>query len=135
MITSWPAAGRDALVEDVEAVREEHRRVRLEVRLDPVLHTCGCTWSGSSIATSCAPLTRVGTVPTVEPGRLGLAARGDALAQADLDLDAGVAEIERVGVALAAVADDRDLAVEQGEVAVAEDRRHAVPFVGVETAA
>ena len=60
-----------------------------------------------------------------QAGRLGLAPGGRALAQADLDLDARVAEVERMGVALAPVADDRNLAVEQAEVAVAENRRHS----------
>ena len=46
----------------------------------------------------------------------------------DVGADAGVVEVERVGVALAAVADDRHLAVEEGEVAVAEDRRHRKSF-------
>ena len=40
--------------------------------------------------------------------------RGGVLAQADDDVDAGVLQVEGVGVALGAVADDRDgLAVEQ----------------------
>ena len=42
-----------------------------------------------------------------------------ALAQADDDVDAGVLEVQRVGVALRAVADDGDgLAVEEREVCV-----------------
>ena len=45
--------------------------------------------------------------------------RGRVLAQADDDVDAGVLEVERVGVALGAVADDGDgLAVEELEVCV-----------------
>ena len=45
--------------------------------------------------------------------------RGGVLAQADDDVDAGVLQVERVGVALGAVADDRDgLAVEEREVCV-----------------
>ena len=63
-------------------------------------------------------------VRTVSPGRLRLAPRGRPLAEADLDLDAGVAQVERMGVALAPVADDRNLAVEEAEVAVAENRCH-----------
>ena len=50
--------------------------------------------------------------------------RRAALAQADLDLDARVAQVERVRVALAAVADHGHLAGEQVEVAFAVDRRH-----------
>ena len=45
--------------------------------------------------------------------------RGGVLAQADDDVDAGVLEVQRVGVALRAVADDGDgLAVEEVEVCV-----------------
>ena len=45
--------------------------------------------------------------------------RGGVLAQADNDVHAGVLQVERVRVALRAVADDRDgLAVEEGEVCV-----------------
>ena len=45
--------------------------------------------------------------------------RGGVLAQADHDVDAGVLQVEGVGVALGAVADDRDgLAVEEREVCV-----------------
>ena len=35
--------GRDPLVEDVEAVGEQHGRPRREVRLDVLVKTCGCT--------------------------------------------------------------------------------------------
>ena len=45
--------------------------------------------------------------------------RGGVLAQTDDDVDAGVLQVQRVGMALRAVADDRDgLAVEQLEVGV-----------------
>ena len=47
---------------------------------------------------------------TVQPGGLGLGLRRRALAQADHHVDAGVLEVQRVGVTLRAVADDRDLA-------------------------
>ena len=52
---------------------------------------------------------------------LGLRGRGGALAQRDRDvLDAGVAQVQRVGMALAAVADDGDLlALDQVDVGVA----------------
>ena len=77
-------------------------------------------------------MTASAIVPDGQPRRLGLPPRSRALAEADLDLDAGVAKVERMGVTLAPVADDRNLAVEQAEIAVAENRRHPVrPFVVV----
>ena len=44
---------------------------------------------------------------TLQPGRLGLGLRRRALAQADAHVDARVLEVQRVGVALRAVAEDR----------------------------
>ena len=56
---------------------------------------------------------------TSRPGALRLRDRLGAVAQADDDVDAGVLEVPGVGVALGAVADDRDgLAVEEREVRV-----------------
>ena len=52
---------------------------------------------------------RLGDREHPQPGRLGLCLRTGAVAQADADVDAGVAQVEGVGVALGAVADDRDL--------------------------
>lgn len=40
----------------------------------------------------------------------------------------GVAQVQRVRMTLGSVADDRDLAAQEGEVAVSEDRGHAFPF-------
>ena len=51
-------------------------------------------------------------------------ARRASLAQADDDVDAGVVQVQRVRVTLAAEADDGDLAVEQVEVAVAVNGCH-----------
>ena len=51
---------------------------------------------------------------TSRPARLGLRDGGGVRPQADDDVDAGVLQVQRVGVALRAVADDRDgLAVEE----------------------
>ena len=125
--------GRDALVEDVEAVGEEDGGTRREVRLDVLGVDLRLHLVGQEHRDELGARDRVGNGAYRESGRLGLAPRGRALAEADLDLDAGVAEVERVGVALAAVADDRNLAVEQAEVAVAENRCHVPvrPFVVV----
>ena len=56
---------------------------------------------------------------TSSPASCALATEAESGPQADDDVDAGVLEVQRVGVALGAVADDRDgLAVEEGEVCV-----------------
>ena len=64
-----------------------------------------------------------------EPGVLGGRPGRAPVAQPDLDVDAGVAQVERVRVALAAVAEDGDLAVQEIDVAFAVDGCcHGVPF-------
>ena len=55
-------------------------------------------------------------------------ARAAAVAQADDDVDARVAQVQGMCVALAAVADDGDLAVEEMEITVAMNRCHGAPF-------
>jgi hypothetical protein len=61
----------------------------------------------------------VGDAGDLQARRARLLDRARVGAQADDDVDAGVLEVEGVGVALRAVADDRDgLAVEPGEVCV-----------------
>ena len=61
----------------------------------------------------------VGDGEHLEAGGAGLLDRGGVLAQPDDDVDPGVLQVQRVGVALGAVADDRDgLAVEETEVCV-----------------
>ena len=61
----------------------------------------------------------VGDAGHFEPGAVRLLDRGRALAQADHDVDPGVLEVQRMGMTLRAVAEDRDgLAVEEGEVCV-----------------
>ena len=61
----------------------------------------------------------VGDAGHLEPGAARLLDRRRAVAQADHDVDPRVLEVERMRVALGAVAQDRDgLAVEEGEVCV-----------------
>ena len=61
----------------------------------------------------------VGDAGHLEPGAARLLDRGRVLAQADHDVDPGVLEVQRMGMTLRAVAEDRDgLAVEEGEVCV-----------------
>jgi hypothetical protein len=62
-----------------------------------------------------------------QAGGLGLRAALGGLGQADAHVDAGVVQVQRVGVALAAVADDGDLpALDQRQVGVVVigDRGH-----------
>ena len=68
----------------------------------------------------------------LETGLLGLGDRLGAGLEADLDLDARVAQVERVGVALRAVADHGDLlALDEREVGVlvVEDLGHCFSFL------
>ena len=59
------------------------------------------------------------TEPTCEAGELGLLGAGGAGAEAYADVDAGVLEVEGVGVALGAVADDGYFfGLDEGEVCV-----------------
>ena len=65
------------------------------------------------------PRRRVGDRQHLHAGRLGLGGRLAARAQADAHVDAAVLQIQRVRVALRAVADDGDLlALDEGEVRV-----------------
>ena len=116
--------GRDALVEDVEAVGEQHRCSRSEVRLDVLLEYLRLHLIRQQDRDELGAGDGLGDRADRQARRLGLTPRGRALAQAHLDLDARITEVERMGVALAPVADDRNLAVEQTEVAVAQNRRH-----------
>ena len=64
-------------------------------------------------------LDRLGRRQHAQALGLGLGARLRALEQTDSDVDAGVTQREGVGVALAAVAEDRDvLALDHGQVGV-----------------
>src|SRR5438105_257062 len=119
-----PRGGDDAAEVDVEAVREEERSAWLEIRLDlglvdALLHVVG-EQDGDDLRAAC----RLADVGDGEPGLLRRLPRGASGTEADLDLDAGVAQVERVRVALAAVADHSDLACEQLEVSFAVDRGH-----------
>ena len=103
---------------------EQHRGARGEIRLDVLREDLRLNLVGKEDRDELRTRDRVGHRAHRQARRLGLAPRGRALAEADLDLNAGVTEVERMGMALAPVADDRNLAVEQAEVAVAENRRH-----------
>ena len=98
----------DAAVVDVEAVREEHGGARREVRLDVLLEDLRLHLVGQRGSRRAArPCTASATVLTVRPASSAFAHEALPVAQPDLDLDARVAQVQRVGVALAAVADAR----------------------------
>ena len=112
------AVGRlDAPVVDVEAVREEQRRARREVRRDLVAVERRLRAVGHEERDELRVAHRLGRVRTVRPASSAAAREGLSCAQADLDLDAGVGEVERVRVALAAVAEHGDLSREELDVA------------------
>ena len=117
---------RDPAEVDVEPVREEHRRARGEVRRDvciphALLHVVRHEHRDDLRAAD-----RVGDRRDLGARLLGGGAGRAPLAQPDDDLDAGVAEVQCVRVALAAEADDGDLAVEKCELAVAMNRCHVI---------
>src|SRR5690606_17682053 len=122
--------GRGDLVEvDVEAVGERQGVAGLEVRLDLLAVDAALYLVGQEDHHDVAGRGGVGDLHHPKPGRLGRRPRVRAAPEADDDVAAGVAGVEGVGVALGAVADDRDrLALEVGEVrvGVVEDLRHAL---------
>ena len=109
----------DLLVADVEAVREGDRLALGEVGGDVLLVHVGLTLVVDEDHDDVRRLRRFGHG---HDGEAVLFRHGPglaALAQADDHVAAGVAQVQRVGVALRAVADDGDLlAVELAQVAV-----------------
>jgi hypothetical protein len=114
----------DAPVVDVEAVREEDggafRQMRLDLRVEHLrLHLVGHQ-QGNDLGS----LHGLRDRPDGKSGGFGRGPRRAPRAQADLDVDAGVAQVERVRVPLAPVAEDRDLAGEEIRGAFAVDGCH-----------
>ena len=129
--TRWPgpfgatssascAFGRlDEAEVDVEAVRAHQDRARLQVRLDFLFVEVALQLIGDEDVDDVGLLGGVGGADGLEAvadGEVVVLAAG---ALADDDVDAAVAEVLGLGVALRAVADDGDrLALEGGEVGV-----------------
>ncbi len=129
MITSWPAGGADPAVVDVEAVCEEQRRPRLEARSDLLPVDRGLDLVGEEDRDDLRAAHGLGDGRHGQAGILGRLPGRAPLAQPDFDLDARVVQVEGVGMALAAVADDGDLALKQVEVAFSVDGCHSLsPF-------
>ena len=69
-----------------------------------------CSSSGRQHHDEVGPFGGLGDFHHLEAGGFRLLGRGRALAQRDGDfLDAGILEVQRMGMALAAIADDDDL--------------------------
>ncbi len=114
------AGGRGDLLEvDREAVGEEQQVAGGDAVGDVGLPDLGLLLVGQQDHHRVAAAGGFGDVEHLEAGLFGLGAAGGVRAQADDDVDPGVLQVERVGVALRAVAEDGDgLAVEQREVGV-----------------
>ena len=103
-------------------MREEERGAGREVRRDVALVDALLHLVGEEERDELRAAHGLGERADGEAGLLGGRPRGLPVAQADLDVDAGVVQVERVRVSLAAVAEDGDLAGEEVDVAFAVDR-------------
>ena len=105
----------------VEAVREHQRRALLHVGGEVIAIDVGLQLVRGEHHHHVGPFGGLGDLHHLELLGLGLLHAGRGLAQRDRDvLDAAIAQIERVRMALAAVADDGDLlALDQVQVGVA----------------
>ena len=109
----------DGAEADVEAVREHEGDVGLHVGGDVFVVDLGCGLVGGEVHDDVGPLGDFGDGANLEAGELGFAGVGGVGAEAYADVDAGVLEVEGVGVALGAVADDGDFfGLDEGEVCV-----------------
>ena len=98
----------------------EHERVAVdEVRRDVGLVDLLLLGVGQQHHDDVGLAHRVGGRKHAQPRGLGLGLRRRTVAQADHDVDAGVLQVQRVRVALRAVAEDRDQLVgDQAEIGV-----------------
>ena len=104
----------------VEAVGEHQRRALLHVGREMVAIDVGLQLVGRQHHHDVGPFGGAGHVHHLDPLGLGLLGRRRARTQRDRDvLDAAVAHVEQMGMALAAVADHRDLlALDEIEIGV-----------------
>ena len=100
----------DQVEMDVEAVGEEQRRALLHVGLKVLLPDAGLELVGGQQHDHVGPFGGLGNVHDLEASLLGLGRGFGAGAQGNGDVgDARIAQVQRVRVALAAIADDGDL--------------------------
>ena len=121
--------GRDLAEVDGEPVREEDRGTRLQVGLDLRLEDAFLDVVGQQDGDELCATDGIGDLANRQPGGLSLLPRLAPGAQADLDLHAGVAQVQSVRVPLASVADDGHLSVQQVEIAFAVDLCHESSFL------
>ncbi len=117
---------------DVEPVREEHRIAVGEVRSDLALVHGRLLRVGQQDHDEVRVGRGLGHGDDTEAGRLRLGARGRPGPQPDPHVDAGIVEVQRVRMALRAVADDGHLArPDQGGVRVllVVEIGHAAPVL------
>ena len=122
MITSTVFGGRIRLKRMLKPWANASALPLLHVRLDELLVRRLLLGVGHRHHDDVGPLGRLGDAHHRQAGGLGLGGRLRSLAEADDDLHAGLLQVQRVGVALRAVADDRHLAA-------ADDRRIGVRLV------
>ena len=109
----------DAAEMDVEAVREGERLALGQVRLDALLVQLGLLFVVDEDHDDVGRLGCVGGGHDGQPRLLGLCPALAAVVEANDDLDAGVAQVQRVRVPLGAVADDGDrLSIELVQIAI-----------------
>ncbi len=90
-----------------------------QVGLDVGVVDLGRGLVGGQVHDDVGPLADLGDGADLEAGLAGALGVGGVGAKADADVNAGVLEVEGVGVALRAVADDGDfLGLDEGEVCV-----------------
>ena len=122
MATSTSAGGRDLAEADVEPVGEEDGVAVLQVRGHVLLVGRPLLGVGQQEHDQVGLGRGIGHGQDLQPRLLGLGLRRRALPQADPHVDARVPQVQRVGVALRAVAED-------GHLAVGDDRTVGVLLV------
>ena len=119
--------GLDVAVVDVEAVGEEHRGVLLEIRLNVVGPDRPLRLVGRQDHDDVGLGDGVGDGCDLQALLLGLGDRLRTLAEPDNHLDARIAQVQRMGVALRSVADDGcllGLDQRQVRIGIVEDFSH-----------
>jgi hypothetical protein len=111
--------GLDVAKANIETVTEEQRRALLEVRGDGLGVDGALDLVRRQDHDNIGLLDGLGDRDDLQALCLGLVPGLAALGEADANVDSGVAQVQRVGVALAAIANNGDLApLNHGEICV-----------------
>src|SRR5574343_887765 len=112
-------ARHDLVVMHIETVGKSQRGALLDVRLNVVLVDFGNVFVRQKDHDEVSGGNGILDFGNIATSPFGLGPGGTALAQANRDVDAGVAQVLRMGMALGTVTNDGDLiALDQGEVGV-----------------